>query len=410
MHRYDYAKALLIQGDTVELEAFGQSMVPTITSGSILTLIPFHKHQDSLHLYDIVFVCVEGVYYLHRVIELIPHIMMKGDHDQSVIKITKDDIYGIYIDPLYTSFKYYLENKPIIKAHQNVLNYHELHMLDHTSLHSKKMQMLMMLQQEAVDKIQAMCVTYGVELLILKGYALDAYYEAYPYLRTKGDFDVFVLSGHKLFEDILTTLGYTYHSHNTYHKVYKSHHLQVEVHHELGVDLTFNRSDLIKEKPFMYMFNQDMTYVYLLLHVKKHLKHGGIGFKHVMDFYMMDRLHDHEVLKRYGVHMLYLYIMSIFDLMFGKTLSPLIDKESLYYFMEDIKSYGVHGQARIRLTRMKGTHVLYQRYVKDTNRFKHLKQTLRQNSLSTLMKKLMIYIKATPQQKRKTMYRHLEVL
>ena len=67
MDKYQHAKTELAKGNEVSMKVFGQSMMPIIKSGSLLTFKAF----DTYEIGDVVFCCVRGRYIdAHKITKL----------------------------------------------------------------------------------------------------------------------------------------------------------------------------------------------------------------------------------------------------------------------------------------------------------------------------------------------------
>lgn len=388
MHRYSFSAALLKKGLSISLEVYGHSMLPTIKHGETVYIVP-----KEASIYDVVFATYQKGFIFHRIIDQTKdHWILKGDHQKNVETISKEDVLGVYQDTLYEPIATYLmTSQPTIINTRHIIK-HELHtLLSDTHPAKIKMTYQVMYQQQRFDDVLHALHDQNLQVIVLKGYALSHIYPK-DYLRTKGDLDIYVEPiDLKRVITHLEALGFRFKSKNDYHKVYNQGDLHIEVHHDLGVELPITINDSIKFHHYNIL-KHDIHLIYLLKHLLKHLKHGGIGMKHIMDIWFLASYGDVELLKKYDVYAIFQYVIALKDELTHIKLDEEIDQDVLHTFKRMIKVYGVHGNMHIRIKNQKSLHTLWNRYIVSPKRFKYLASTLKSNSMHTLLKKLWILI------------------
>lgn len=125
-----------------------------------------------------------------------------------------------------------------------------------------------------------------------------------PALRTMGDCDIVIQTQDKQrAHDVLLSLGFKNYSTGEHEWVYFKNGLEFELHHNLLYDEIGNSKEaksfcdkaaeycnLIEGSK--YRLDWSYHYIFLLLHLHKHLIHSGIGFRQFMDLYVVEKSVD----------------------------------------------------------------------------------------------------------------------
>lgn len=140
---------------------------------------------------------------------------------------------------------------------------------------------------DAFEKDQIDCVP-------LKGIYMKEFYPDSS-LRTMSDLDVFYRQGdEKKIEKVLVSKGYVFDHDCPHHDVYqRKPFMNVEMHHHLTdgdpvtekyyKDIWTTKVHLKKGYTSIYEFSWEDYYIYMLVHLAKHIKLGGSGIRSIID-------------------------------------------------------------------------------------------------------------------------------
>lgn len=145
--------------------------------------------------------------------------------------------------------------------------------------------------QSIVDEL----TKHKINIMPLKGSILKLYYPSVE-CRTMSDLDIlYDETKQKEVKEILTNLGYTCDSTTGNHDVFfKQPFMNVEMHRSLinkkHVDLyqyfenIWDRSICIS--PYLYKLSNEDFYLFMIGHIAKHYKVGGVGIRYVFDTHL----------------------------------------------------------------------------------------------------------------------------
>ncbi len=135
----------------------------------------------------------------------------------------------------------------------------------------------------------------NIPYLIFKGTEIAKYYPV-PAQRTMGDMDMLVhIEDKQRAHDALVNLGFEMNTGLPYEWVGLKNQMEIELHHRLIYDkaVELDYIQVWGDKVWNYAnandgstrFELDLTYhlLYVLLHLRKHLLHSGVGFRQFMD-------------------------------------------------------------------------------------------------------------------------------
>ena len=136
-----------------------------------------------------------------------------------------------------------------------------------------------------------------IPFYIVKGFSISQYYPI-PQLRTMGDCDIIVRECDKeKVKDILLAMGFEDHTSKwddmEWHFVKQG--LDFEIHHRLLYDETVikDQEKAFADKGWDYVENHELDvnfhFVFLLLHLKKHLLNRGVGIRQFVDLAVMSK-------------------------------------------------------------------------------------------------------------------------
>lgn len=152
-------------------------------------------------------------------------------------------------------------------------------------------------QMQAVERVFGAFEANGIEYLTVKGCHMKKLYPK-PELRLMGDADVLIhVSEYAKISAVLCELGYQEVSESEKDYGWTSPELFMEIHHKLigSSDQDFYRyfGDGWKlAKPVSgvcHALSPEDEYLYLVMHLAKHYRNGGIGLRHVTDLWVYRR-------------------------------------------------------------------------------------------------------------------------
>ncbi|MCH5211587.1 MAG: nucleotidyltransferase family protein [Oscillospiraceae bacterium] len=213
-------------------------------------------------------------------------------------------------------------------------------------------------QQLELDAVIEMFSENRISHLPMKGSILKNMYPM-PDMRQQGDIDILVhkkdlIKGREL----LIGLGYTFKEHDAYegHDVfYKDKIICLELHGDMlkPADRGFKRYHDIwgraykrEGSEYCYGIPKEDIYIFMMLHLIKHLTEGGAGIRMLIDIWLMDEKWGHELnyksIEKYaskiGVLKAFNNIREIADFWFGNSqvISSSAEKLGEYILNSDI--------------------------------------------------------------------------
>ncbi len=202
-------------------------------------------------------------------------------------------------------------------------------------------------QLEKVKEIYAVFDKNGIDYLPLKGCNMKYLYPK-PELRAMGDADILIREEQIPFaESVLEKLGYKEVDDMDHHSAWHSDSLHLEIHRRpfsianteffdyFGDGWKFGKN----AENHCYKFSAETEFLHLLTHFTVHCRTGGIGIRHVADFYVykkavpnLDENYVLQELEKLNLKKLYRNLEKLLDAWFGngemdegaKTLSDFI--------------------------------------------------------------------------------------
>ena len=149
------------------------------------------------------------------------------------------------------------------------------------------------------DALSAAFRAAGIPFFTVKGLDVAKLYP-FPALRTMGDCDIVVKpEDKKRAHEVFLAIGYNNRLKEDMEWTYFKNGLEFELHHSLLYDergntkesVTFCKSAWahVTEENGRFVLNWSFHYIFLLLHLHKHLIHSGVGLRHFMDLYVVMR-------------------------------------------------------------------------------------------------------------------------
>lgn len=153
----------------------------------------------------------------------------------------------------------------------------------------------------------------GIDYLPLKGMVIKHLYPMTDY-RKSGDIDILIRAEDEdKIKSIMENFGYIQKGNGT-HEVHCSYvkkpYIEIEIHRKLTTrddraykfcSKAWQYAILSEGKKHTYKMSNEYFYVHLMAHLCKHLYRGGVGIRHIIDFYIMNRelSLDGNLLKKY---------------------------------------------------------------------------------------------------------------
>lgn len=193
-------------------------------------------------------------------------------------------------------------------------------------------------QRQALSLIEKNNYTY----VILKGFTTSSLYFK-PYLRTCGDIDILVRrKDFDAIDKLFKANGYTFDETEHFHKAYFKDGFSVEIHFSI-TDLPNNECGKAIYDCFENCFDSRILYEYegnklygldrsrqalmLLIHIERHMREGGIGFRQLVDYIAFVKKHyDYVCSDEYSE------TLSKFG--FKKLSDALIAVASMYFYCD----------------------------------------------------------------------------
>ena len=149
------------------------------------------------------------------------------------------------------------------------------------------------------DALSAAFRAAGIPFFTVKGLDVAKLYP-FPALRTMGDCDIVVKpEDKKRAHEVFLAIGYNNRLKEDMEWTYFKNDLEFELHHSLRYDergntkesVTFCKSawEHVTEENGRFVLDWSFHYIFLLLHLHKHLIHMGVGLRQFMDLYVVAR-------------------------------------------------------------------------------------------------------------------------
>ena len=206
-----------------------------------------------------------------------------------------------------------------------------------------------------------------IPFFTVKGLDVARFYPV-PALRTMGDSDIVIRSDDKeLAHSIMTTsLGFHNTRKDNIEWIYTKNGLVFELHDHLLYDLPFNSKAGLERadeawaharptgEGSQYALDWSFHFLFLLLHVRKHLVDAGVGFRHFLDLAVTVRRCEldwdwlRRTLEELGMTQFVQICSALLDRWFGISLQvpPLaLDDASLDALTETVFNNGVFGMS-----------------------------------------------------------------
>ena len=166
-----------------------------------------------------------------------------------------------------------------------------------------------LVQQIEMEDLLIRMEDMGMDCLPLKGYIMKNYYSE-PTFRSMTDFDVLLKEfDEKKIQSWMESIGYVVEEQgDEHHDVYvKKPYMVAELHKNLSdekvereipeidewLEHAWDRCILTKGKNHTYEMTEEDFYIYHLIHLYKHMRHGGISVRPLVDTYVfLDKVND----------------------------------------------------------------------------------------------------------------------
>lgn len=207
-------------------------------------------------------------------------------------------------------------------------------------------------QLYAVDCIQKQCEASGIDTLVVKGAVTKKRYSD-PFLRSMSDIDVlYKTQQHNEFKKVMFALGYTDYREGRKNDTYNMPpFISVEAHRSLLANESeyfdyysdvWNRCLLKNGCKHTYEMKIEDEFIFNIIHLAEHFKHGGVGIRFIMDVYVYDNLdidrgYFENELKKLNLYDFYLNISALSEYWFANGESTeLIEKLSSFVLSNEI--------------------------------------------------------------------------
>lgn len=156
-------------------------------------------------------------------------------------------------------------------------------------------------QYYTVGKVCAAFDENGIDYMPVKGTVLQSYYPSRE-LRTMSDADILIrMEQYEKITTIMQQLGFAFEYESDHELVWKNKNLFLELHKRLIP--SYNRDYAAyygdgwrlghpeKEGANRYVMSNEDQMIYLLTHLAKHYRDGGVGIRHMLDLYVFSNAH-----------------------------------------------------------------------------------------------------------------------
>ena len=159
------------------------------------------------------------------------------------------------------------------------------------------------IQKTLIEELRNLFNDNKIDFIFLKGSYLKTLYPE-SYLRSMGDIDVLVRKDkmeeiHKILEEN----GFSNWTNSSSHDCFIKNKINVEIHPLLDSDFSDEYQDLfIKPWSYTYKLNEyeyqlypEYNFFYQLYHLIKHLYHSGVGYRSIIDLYLLLKTNENEI-------------------------------------------------------------------------------------------------------------------
>jgi hypothetical protein len=159
------------------------------------------------------------------------------------------------------------------------------------------------IQKTLIEELRNLFNDNKIDFIFLKGSYLKTLYPE-TYLRSMGDIDVLVRKDkmeeiHKILEDN----GFSNWTNSSSHDCFMKNKINVEIHPLLDSDFSNEYQDLfIKPWSYTYKLNEyeyqlypEYNFFYQLYHLTKHLYHSGVGYRSIIDLYLLLKANEKAI-------------------------------------------------------------------------------------------------------------------
>ena len=190
-------------------------------------------------------------------------------------------------------------------------------------------------QIEAVEELLQACEKAGVSVLAVKGSCTKQHYPQ-PDMRSMGDIDLlYKWEEHDAMHKAVLDLGYEEGGEGRKHDHYfRPPYIGLEMHRELVAsdseyasyyEHIWDRLQTRANCKHIYEMRREDEYIYSLIHLTEHFRHGGIGIRFIMDVFVYNRMKHMDwsyievELKKLGLWKFYGNISRLAQVWFGET-------------------------------------------------------------------------------------------
>lgn len=207
---------------------------------------------------------------------------------------------GFSLDEAFTLIA---EHRVISMAYTGAVNCgipRSLPIMQKMLFYSGKLIMISESQMQAVEAVTEAFVKNGIYYMPVKGCIMKTRYPT-PALRYMGDADILIRKEqYDKISQIMEKLGFSVEEECDHVFVWRSRKLLLELHvklipssEHLLYEYLGDGWRLAKEKNgYCYSMTKEDEFIFLFIHFVKHYRDSGIGCRHVVDLWIMDRLFD----------------------------------------------------------------------------------------------------------------------
>ena len=207
---------------------------------------------------------------------------------------------GFSLDEAFTSIA---EHRIISTAYTGAVNCGiplSLPIMQKMLFYSAKLMMISEKQMQAVGKVTTIFSDNEIDHMPVKGCVMKTRYPS-PELRYMGDADILIRKDqYDKISPLMKNLGFTLEEECDHVFVWKSQELLLELHvklipssEHLLCEYLGDGWRLAKEKNgYCYAMTKEDEFIFSFIHFVKHYRDSGIGCRHVVDLWIMDRLFD----------------------------------------------------------------------------------------------------------------------
>jgi len=158
-------------------------------------------------------------------------------------------------------------------------------------------------QQKELQLIKDKFNEFKIPFMPIKGAVIKKIYPSSD-MRMSSDIDILVKENdYPRIELIMEGLGFNLkNKSHAVHSVFIKNGVVIEIHKKLFSNNMIKSNfyndiwgNSVNINKFEYQMSIDDTYIYLLMHIAKHMKKGGIGIKHFLDIYLYIRKYEKEI-------------------------------------------------------------------------------------------------------------------